>query len=99
MPEEYEWDLTEDETIQLQQRFRLRQGRDELLASLARLIGEERTAEGAWWESVRRNHNIPSKYFYQLRASHECRKVWVSDKVKRLDNLFLRESPQDSTVL
>ena len=85
MTEKYQWDLTEDETTQLGERWKARMGRVKLLEALERLFGSEIEGEAAWWEAVSLRLGIPSKYASVLAADHRLGKIWVRGKVKKFD--------------
>ncbi len=80
-----QWDLSEEEAIQLQQRFYARLGTSRLLEALQRQLGEATIADSAWWDSVAINHKIPTENKDQLIACHETKKVWIKGECPDLD--------------
>lgn len=77
MSEPKEWDLTADETAQLRQSFLRRMGRNQILIQLQEIEGFQLEQDRAWWNAVRKRHEIPEEYKYKLLADHELGKVWV----------------------
>lgn len=80
-----QWDLTDEEVVELKDRTVKRRGNYRMLEELQRLLGYEIEKELAWWEAVRLRLNIPASEKRNLITDHQLGKIWIRGEVPSLD--------------
>ena len=84
--EQKQWDLTDTERMELEQRWFRQMGANKLLIELQQIKGEEIRQEMDRWEQVKLAHKIPHQHRLNLLARWRTGKVWVRGQVKELDD-------------
>ena len=78
--EKFEWDLTEDERLELDARLRKRLGLHKLIAAIRDMLGNEADAEIVWWASVRKRLGLEDTQ--HLIANAGLGKVWIEGQAQ-----------------
>ena len=88
----YQWNLTDEERIELKDRHLKRRGNYRMFEALQMLLGMQTEQEAVWWRSILDRLKVPEEFRHNLVADHTIGKIWVKGKVQPLDSLRNKDS-------